>query len=98
MEFARTARALADRYDREAAGEDIDEAASSGSEDEGDMVDRMDLFMPVVQRLVGALGGYEVSTRHGHHLSALTNASRWLNVTGHREPRNEGDRDGVSAR
>jgi len=62
MDFARSARALADRYDREAAGEDVDEDIASGSEDDGEMIARMDLFMPVVQRLVGALGGFEVST------------------------------------
>jgi len=62
MDFARSARALADRYDREAAGEDVDEDIGSGSEDDGEMIARMDLFMPVVQRLVGALGGFEVST------------------------------------
>jgi len=64
MDFARSARALADRYDREAAGEDADEDIGSGSEDGGEMIDRMDLFMPVVQRLVGALGGFEVSTNN----------------------------------
>lgn len=30
-------------------------------EDEDEMVDRMEVFLPVVQSLVNALGGYEVS-------------------------------------
>lgn len=35
-------------------------------EDEDEMVDRMEVFLPVVQSLVNALGGYEVSILRHH--------------------------------
>lgn len=60
MDFASSARALADQYDRQAEGRDEDEGMDQENDDDDDMVDRMELFMPVVQRLVGALGGFEV--------------------------------------
>lgn len=59
MSFASSARALADQYERQAEGRDEDEGMDQEKDDD-DMVDRMELFMPVVQRLVGALGGFEV--------------------------------------
>lgn len=43
--------------------EDQDEAMPGEElrDDEDEMVDRMEVFLPVVQSLVNALGGYEVS-------------------------------------
>jgi hypothetical protein len=43
--------------------DDQDEAmlGDEPREDEDEMIDRMEVFLPVVQSLVNALGGYEVS-------------------------------------
>lgn len=59
--FADQARNLADRYEREAREEEDRKLMGVGSEEEDEDVDRMEVFRPVVQTLVGALGGYEVS-------------------------------------
>jgi hypothetical protein len=34
-------------------------------DDDEEMVDRMEVFLPVVQSLINALGGYEVSNSRG---------------------------------
>ena len=60
MDFASSARALADQYDRQATGVEEDDGIDQDEEGGEEMIDRMELFMPVVQRLVGALGGFEV--------------------------------------
>ena len=60
MDFASSSRALADQYDRQAAGVEEDDGIDQDEEGDEEMIDRMELFMPVVQRLVGALGGFEV--------------------------------------
>lgn len=59
--FADQARNLAERYEREAREEEDRKLMGVGSDEEEEEVDRMEIFGPVVQTLVGALGGYEVS-------------------------------------
>lgn len=60
MEFDQQAREYAEMYEREAAAELEREQGEDDGEDE-ELIDRMEVFMPVVQTLVGALGGFEVS-------------------------------------
>jgi hypothetical protein len=69
MDFANSARALADQYDRQAAGQDEDDDMDPDNDEDEDVVNRMELFMPVVQRLVGALGGFEVRDRIGDRIT-----------------------------
>jgi hypothetical protein len=62
MDFVTQAREAADRYDREAAEEEQREEMGMEDEEDDEMIDRMEVFMPVVQSLIGALGGFEVSS------------------------------------
>jgi hypothetical protein len=62
MDFVTQAREAADRYDREAAEEEQREEMGMEDDEDDEMIDRMEVFMPVVQSLIGALGGFEVSS------------------------------------
>lgn len=99
MDFASSARALADQYDRQAAGEEEDDEIDREGEGDDDMVDRMELFMPVVQRLVGALGGFEVCSHSGELLlPGPTHGASFIYVTGCDESGHARDRNGVPSR